>query len=251
MTKHSTTAPPDSRQGALFSEPTPLCVDLVIPVLNEAQAIGQVLDDLPRGLIRQLVVVDNGSTDDTAEVARNHGAAVISEPRRGYGSACLAGLAYIRDRPPHPDVVAFVDGDYSDHPQELKSIIEPLITDRADLVIGSRVLGEADPGALLPQARFGNWLATRLIRKLYGVEMTDLGPFRAIRWEQLERLKMADSTFGWTVEMQVKAALAGLRYAEVPVSYRKRVGVSKITGTVSGTIRAGWKILYTIFRQRI
>ncbi|MDH3627589.1 MAG: glycosyltransferase family 2 protein [Acidobacteriota bacterium] len=246
MTKQSS-----SRQGALFADPQPIRVDVVIPAFNEEQAIGRVLVDLPNHTLRQRIVVDNGSTDRTANVAREHGGAVIHEEQRGYGSACLAGLAYIRDRPPHPDIVVFIDGDHSDHPQQLESLLKPILDDEADLVIGSRTLGEAEPGALLPQARFGNWLATFLIRHLYGVSMTDLGPFRAIRWKALEALEMRDRDFGWTVEMQVKAARRGLGYAEVPVSYRRRVGQSKITGTLSGTVRAGIKILYTIFRQRV
>jgi glycosyltransferase involved in cell wall biosynthesis len=172
----------------------------------------------------------------------------VQEPRRGYGSACLAGIRELTADPPR--IVAFLDADYSDHPQELNRVVRPLLAGEADIVVGSRVLGEREPGALLPQARFGNWLATRLIRGLYGERMTDLGPFRAILWERLVELKMGDPDFGWTAEMQVKAARAGLRYREVPVAYRRRIGASKITGTVSGTLRAGWKILFTIFRLR-
>jgi glycosyltransferase involved in cell wall biosynthesis len=194
--------------------------------------------------------VDNGSDDDTARVARDAGATVVHEPRRGYGQACLAGLATLSaDREP-PEIVAFLDADYSDHPEELTRVVAPLADGRADLVVGSRILGDAEPGALLPQARFGNAFAGWLIHRLYGVAVTDLGPFRAIRWEALRGLSMADTNFGWTAEMQVKAARAGLAYVEVPVSYRRRVGVSKITGTLSGTLRAGWKILYTVLRCR-
>jgi glycosyltransferase involved in cell wall biosynthesis len=221
----------------------------VIPVFNERRSIGFVLDDLPRALLRTVVVVDNGSDDDSALVAAAHGAVVVREHRRGYGSACLAGLAELDRRSPPPDIVVFVDGDYSDHPEELSRLVQPILEDRADLVIGSRVLGRREPGALLPQARVGNWIAARLLRLLYGLPVTDLGPFRAVRLDTLRALRMADRDFGWTVEMQAKAARQGVRYGEVPVSYRRRVGVSKITGTVSGTLRAGWKILYTIFRH--
>ena len=173
---------------------------------------------------------------------------LVREPRRGYGSACLAGLAALEASP--PDVVVFLDGDYSDHPEEMPRLLEA-IAGGADLVIGSRALGTREPGALLPQARFGNLLACFLIRLLFGHRYTDLGPFRAIRWEACRRLRMRDRDFGWTCEMQVKALREGLRVAEVPVSYRRRVGVSKITGTVSGTLRAGWKILWTIARYGV
>jgi glycosyltransferase involved in cell wall biosynthesis len=223
-------------------------IDVIIPAFNEEASIAAVLADIPRPLVRRIVVVDNASTDRTAEAAAAAGAVVIHEPARGYGSACLAGLRHIAADP--PSIVTFLDADYSDRPEELPSVVQPLLDGTADLVVGSRVTGEREPGALLPQARFGNWLATRLIHLLYGERMTDLGPFRAISWPRLVELRMADRDFGWTVEMQVKAARAGLRYREVPVSYRKRIGTSKITGTVSGSVRAGWKILYTIFRLR-
>jgi len=203
-----------------------------------------VLDTLPRGLVRRVVVVDNGSRDGTAAAARAHGAIVVEEARRGYGSACLRGLSTLRSAP--PDAVLFLDADGSDDPSEAAALLEPLATGRADLVIGSRTLGEREPGALTPQARFGNWLATGLIHRFYGARWTDLGPFRAVRWDALERLCMRDPDFGWTVEMQVKAARAGLRGLEVPVRYRRRIGRSKISGTVSGSFRAGVKILGTI-----
>jgi len=224
-------------------------VDVVIPALNEEASLPLVLADIPKEAVREVVVVDNGSTDRTAWVAREAGATVVLEPRRGYGRACLAGLAELRGRPAPPHVVVFLDADHSDHPEELPSVICPIVEGRADLVIGSRVLGRREKGALLPQARAGNFVAAALIRLLYGLEVTDLGPFRAIRWEALERLAMADTNFGWTAEMQVKAAKVGLTVVEVPVSYRRRIGRSKISGTLPGTLRASYKILYVILRQ--
>jgi len=219
-------------------------VDAVIPALNEAGAIALVLDALPRPLVRRIVVCDNGSTDGTAEIAADHGAIVVREPRRGYGAACLKALAALDADP--PDVVLFLDADRSDDPAEAGRILEPILAGRADLVIGSRTLGTREPGALTPQARVGNWLATRLLLMLYGVRFTDLGPFRAIRYRPLLALGMRDRDFGWTVEMQVKAARAGLRAAEVPARYRRRIGRSKISGTLSGSVRAAIKILGTI-----
>ena len=222
---------------------SPPAIAVVIPALDEEQAIGKVLRDIPEGA-SQVVVVDNGSRDRTAEVARGLGAEVVAEPRRGYGQACLTGIAQL-DR---PDIVVFLDGDYSDYPEEMSALVAPLLTGEADMVIGSRTLGQREKGALLPQARFGNWLSTLLIRLLFGVPFTDLGPFRALRFDALQRLAMQDRDFGWTVEMQVKAARLGLRAVEVPVRYRRRIGTSKITDTLSGTLRAGHKILWTIFR---
>lgn len=223
-------------------------VAVIIPALNEEAAIEQVLAAIPRDLADAVIVVDNGSTDATAERARAAGATVLSEPRRGYGRACLTGLDHL---PAGTQIVVFLDGDYSDHPEEMPAVVAPILEGRADLVIGSRVLGERESGALLAQARFGNALATWLIRLLYGVTYTDLGPFRAIRREALDRLAMVDADYGWTVEMQVKAARQGLRTEEVPVRYRRRIGQSKVTGTVSGSARAGYKILLTIFRHAV
>lgn len=222
-------------------------IDVVVPALDEERSLPRVLADLPRVRLRRIVVVDNGSSDGTARVAREGGATVVAEPRRGYGAACLAGLDRLRRDPGGPpEVVVFLDADYSDRPAELDRVVAPILEGRADLVIGSRTLGPREPGALLPQARFGNALATTLIRLLYGVRFSDLGPFRAIRWDALERIDMRDRDFGWTVEMQVKAARLGVRTTEVPVSYHRRIGTSKITGTLAGSARAGWKILYTI-----
>ena len=222
-------------------------ISVIIPVFNEQEAIQNVIGDIPSGLVTEVVVVDNGSTDQTARLASQMGARIVREHRKGYGWACLAGMATVNT----PDIVVFLDGDYSDHPEEMPRLIAPIMAGESDMVIGSRVLGTREPGALLPQARFGNWLATRLIRCFFGVRYTDLGPFRAIRSAPLTELEMQDKTFGWTVEMQVKAAKKGLRAREVPVSYRRRLGVSKITGTVTGTLKAGWKILYTIFKHTI
>ena len=225
----------------------PACVDVAIPAFNEEDSIGLVLAEIPSPPVRRVVVADNRSTDGTAATAERGGAVVVPAAKRGYGSACLEALARMRRDDP-PDVVVFLDADYSDHPDELPSVIAPILAGEADLVIGSRALGEAEPGALLPQARVGNLIACHLIRWLYGHRYTDLGPFRAITWEALERLEMGDPDFGWTAEMQVKALRRGLRVAEVPVSYRRRVGVSKITGTVRGTVMAGYKILWTVLR---
>lgn len=219
----------------------------IIPALDEEASLPLVLADLS-GLVQGVIVVDNGSTDRTAAVAASAGATVVREPRRGYGSACLAGIAAL---PPRAEVVAFLDADYSDYPQDLEAVVAPLERGEADLVIGSRVLGTREPGALLPQARFGNWLATRCILLFFGRRFTDLGPLRAIRREALDRLGMRDRDYGWTVEMQVRAARDGLRTCEVPVRYRRRVGRSKITGTLRGSVRAGWKILATIFALRL
>lgn len=220
-------------------------VAVVIPVFNERESLPLVVRDIPRPPVSEIVVVDNGSTDGTDRVAEGLAVRLVREGRRGYGSACLAGVAALASAP--PDVVVFLDGDYSDHPEEMPRLLEAMARG-ADLVIGSRMLGSREPGALLPQARFGNWLACLAIRLLYGHRYTDLGPFRAIRWDAYRRLGMADIDLGWTCEMQVKALRRGLAVAEVPVSYRRRIGVSKISGTLSGTLRAGYKILWTIAR---
>jgi len=218
---------------------------VIIPVFNERDSLPLVVGDIPKDAVSEIVVVDNASTDGTDLVAQNLPVRLVTEPRRGYGSACLAGVAALVSDP--PDVIVFLDGDYSDHPEEMRELLKAVAAG-ADLVIGSRALGRREPGALLPQARFGNLLACFLIRLLYGHRYTDLGPFRAIRWDAYQRLGMRDTNFGWTCEMQVKALRQRLRIAEVPVSYRRRVGVSKITGTLSGTLAAGYKILWTIAR---
>ena len=226
---------------------SPPRVDVVIPAFNEEASLPLVLAAIPSPPVDRVVVVDNNSTDRTADVAARDGALVVHETRAGYGSACLAGLAHLRHHDP-PDIVVFLDADFSDHPEELPQVIQPLLDGEADLVIGSRTLGNRQPGALLPQARVGNVIACRLIQLLYGHRYTDLGPFRAIRWTALEALQMTDLDFGWTAEMQVKALRHDLQVIDVPVSYRKRIGVSKITGTIKGTVLAGYKIIYTVLR---
>jgi glycosyltransferase involved in cell wall biosynthesis len=216
---------------------------VIIPAFNEERSIARVIDAIPRNAVECVIVADNGSTDRTADVASAGGATVVSEPRRGYGSACLKALKSLPER---TEVVVFLDGDYSDHPEELLDLLQAMQEQNADLVIGSRVLGRRERGSLTQQQRLGNWLSTRLIRWLYGFSYTDLGPFRAIRIGALKRLDMVDRDYGWTVEMQVKAVQRGLKIVEIPVSYRKRIGKSKVSGTISGSIRAGVKILWTI-----
>jgi len=222
-------------------------IDVVIPALDEEEALPHVLAAIPEGAVRRVVVADNGSRDRTAEVARAAGAEVVREPRRGYGAACLKALAHLRRDP--PDVVVFLDGDHSDHPEELPRLLAPIARGEADLVVGSRALGRAERGALTPQQRVGNAIACVALRLVYGARYTDLGPFRAIRWEALERLGMVDLDYGWTVEMQIKAARRRIAHAEVPVSYRRRIGVSKVSGTLRGTLGASRKILWVLARH--
>jgi len=221
-------------------------VDVIIPALNEQDALPLVLRDIPRPPVRRVIVADNGSTDRTAEVARKNGAEVVHEPERGYGAACLKALAHLAADP--PDIVVFLDGDYSDHPDELLSLIDPIRAGDADMVVGSRTRGRQERGALSPQQRAGNAVACGALRLLYGVRYTDLGPFRAIRWGALRALGMQDRNYGWTIEMQIKAAQRGITYREVPVSYRQRIGVSKVSGTVRGSVSAGAKILWLLGR---
>ncbi|RMG87458.1 MAG: glycosyltransferase family 2 protein [Bacteroidetes bacterium] len=225
-------------------------IDVIIPAFNEERSIGSVLRDIPGDLVREVIVCNNASSDQTAAVARKHGATVLDQPRKGYGSACLKGIEYIRAKPiaEHPDIVVFIDGDYSDHPEQMPDLVRPILEQGVDLVIGSRALGDLEPGAMQPQQIFGNWLATNLIRFFYDYHFTDLGPFRAVRWERLLEMNMEDPDFGWTVEMQVKAAKLQFKCLEVPVRYRKRIGVSKVSGTIRGTFLAGHKILWTIFK---
>ena len=219
-------------------------ISIIIPAYNEESSIGLVLDALPQEKLHEIIVVDNGSTDATARVAQEHGARVVKEPRKGYGSACLKGI----DELDAPDIVVFIDGDFSDFPEEIVLLISPIETGEKDFVLGSRMILPKSQSALLPQARYGNRLAVFLIKLFFKHEFTDLGPFRAIRYSSLMSIGMKDIDFGWTVEMQIKAVRNGLRIQEVPVNYRKRVGISKISGTVLGTFRAGTKIIYTIFK---
>ncbi len=223
-------------------------VDVIIPVYNEEGSIGLVIGDIPKEIVNEVVVVNNLSTDNSVEVAKRAGATVVDQDKRGYGNACLKGIEYVDAKAVKPYILVFLDGDYSDHPEELPALLKPIIEDDYDLVIGSRTTGNQEKGAMLPQAVFGNFLATSLIRLFYGFTFTDLGPFRVIKYESLKSLEMQDTTFGWTVEMQVKALKKGLKCTEVPVSYRKRIGVSKITGTLTGTVKAGYKIIWTIFK---
>ncbi len=221
---------------------------VIIPAFNEARSIGRVVADIPDG-VAEVVVVNNASTDETERNAEAAGATVLREERQGYGWACLRGIEYAKTR--RPDVVVFLDGDYSDHPDEMDRLLAPIRRGEADFVVGSRMTGAREPGAMLPQALVGNRLACALMRLLWGARFTDLGPFRAVRFADLLALGMRDTTYGWTVEMQIKAVRAGLRCAEVPVSYRKRIGVSKITGTLAGTAKASAKILWTIARYAV
>ena len=225
-------------------------IDVIIPAYNEEKSIGLVLADIPRNLIREVIVCNNASTDQTADAARRGGATVLEQPQKGYGSACLKGIEYLRQKAiaEQPDIVVFLDADYSDYPEDMPELVRPILDEDMDLVIGSRALGNMERGAMQPQQIFGNWLATTLIRLFYNYHFTDLGPFRAITFKSLLALKMTDPDFGWTVEMQVKAAKRKLKCTEIPVRYRVRVGVSKVSGTIRGTILAGHKILWTIFK---
>jgi len=224
-----------------------LNIYVIIPAYNEEQSIGKVVEAIPQGLVKEVVVVSNASTDNTMNVATQAGATAIEERQKGYGAACLKGIRYIADKG-DADIIVFLDGDFSDYPEEMPLLIKPIIEGGYDMVIGSRALGEREGGSMMPQQIFGNWLATTLIRLLYKYEFTDLGPFRAIRYDKLVEINMKDEDFGWTVEMQVKAAKLKMKCTEVAVNYRKRIGVSKVTGTIKGTFMAGYKILWTIFK---
>jgi len=227
-------------------------VDVIIPAFNEESSIVKVLKDIPTELVNNVIVVNNASTDLTENYAKKNGAVVLKEHRKGYGRTCLRGIDYLASKPEdaQPDIVVFLDADYSDYPEEMELLLLPIIKENYDFVVGSRRLGKRESRSMLPQAIIGNYLATTLIRWLYGAKFTDLGPFRAIKFNKLLELNMQDKDFGWTAEMQVKAAKKQYKCTEVPVSYRRRIGVSKITGTVLGTIMAGYKILWTIFRYK-
>lgn len=226
----------------------PLIVDVIIPAFNEENSVGKVLAEIPADLVREVIVVNNASTDETVRAATTGGATVLDEPVKGYGRACLRGMAHVAAKAEAPDAIVFLDADYSDYPEEMRMLLAPIESGEADMVIGSRALGQRQRGSMTPQQVFGNWLATNLLRLIYGYRFTDLGPFRAIRYESLLALAMEDKTYGWTVEMQVKAAKQKLRCAERAVRYRVRIGKSKVSGTVKGTIMAGYKILYTLFK---
>jgi len=220
-------------------------ITLIIPALDEESAIGAALEALDRSLVTEVIVGDNGSRDGTPDVARSRGATVVIVPERGYGAACAGALAAMS---PGTGIVVFMDADGSDDPAEMRLLVDPILRGEADLVIGSRALGARERGALTPQQRFGNWLAVRLISLLFGFRYTDLGPYRAIRRDLLDRIGMQDRRFGWTVEMQIRALQLSARVTEVPVKYRKRIGRSKISGTLSGVVLAGYWILATIWR---
>lgn len=220
-------------------------ITTIIPALNEEESIGKVIGELP-SLITEIIVCDNGSIDRTAKIAQEAGARVVREDEKGYGAACLRAISEVS---PDTDILLFVDADYSDYPTEATMLLEPIMSGEADMVIGSRMATLGQHHALPPVAAFGNWLTSHLIRLLWGVKFTDIGPFRAIRFSSYQKLKMRDPDFGWTTEMQVKAVKIGLKTLEVPVSYRKRIGQSKISGTVMGSIRAGVKFLWIIFRE--
>ncbi|MEM7549038.1 MAG: glycosyltransferase family 2 protein [Bacteroidota bacterium] len=223
-------------------------IDVIIPAFNEENSVGKVVKSIPKRLVRDIVVVNNASTDETEFAAVKEGAVVLREPIPGYGRACLKGIEYLNSKTPTPDIVVFIDADFSDYPEEMNELVEPIISDGVDLVIGSRALGNREKGSMTPQQVFGNWLATALLKLLYNINFTDLGPFRAIRFDRLNQLQMHDKTYGWTVEMQAKAAKHKFNTIEVPVKYRRRIGKSKISGTVKGTVLAGYKIINTIFK---
>lgn len=222
---------------------------VIIPAYNEENSIAKVVNDIPKGLVDEVIVVNNNSNDATDVNAQNAGATVLHEERPGYGFACLKGIEYIKQLQPLPDIVVFIDADYSDHPEEMPLLILPIINGM-DMVIGSRALGKRENGSMTFPQIFGNWLATGLLKIIYKVSYTDLGPFRAIRYQKLLEINMQDTTYGWTVEMQLKAAKLKMKITEVPVSYRKRIGFSKISGTIKGSVLAGYKILATIFKYR-
>jgi glycosyltransferase involved in cell wall biosynthesis len=224
-------------------------IDVLIPAFNEEGSIGKVIADIPK-FVRNIVVVNNNSTDNTSSVAGKAGAIVLDEPQKGYGKACLTGMSFLASLKSPPDILVFLDGDYSDFPEQVQDVIRPILENDFDMVIGSRAKGSRQKGSMtLPQV-FGNWLSTTLMGWIYKVNYSDLGPFRAIKWGKLMDLGMKDQNYGWTIEMQIKAAKLGLKTTEVPVDYRKRIGVSKVSGTVKGVLGAGFKILWTIWKYR-
>lgn len=219
---------------------------VIIPAFNEAKSIDKVIAEIPQDIVDEVVVVNNNSSDETSKVAQRAGAMVLDETQQGYGFACLKGIEYAKKQ--KPDIVVFLDADYSDYPEEMRELIKPITEQNYDMVIGSRALGERQAGSMTIPQIFGNWLATNLMRLFYGVHYTDLGPFRAIKFDSLLALNMQDTTYGWTVEMQLKAAKMKMKTTEMAVNYRRRVGKSKISGTIKGTVLAGYKIITTIFK---
>lgn len=223
-------------------------VAVIIPAYNEENSVAKVIRDIPKNIVDTIIVVNNNSNDLTRVNAKAAGAIVIDEPTQGYGNACLKGISYMKELLAEPDIVVFIDADYSDYPEELVQLLEPILNENCDMVIGSRALGKRERGSMTPQQIFGNWLATTLIKLFYRVSYTDLGPFRAIKYKKLIELNMKDKTYGWTVEMQLKAAKMKFKVTEIPVRYRIRIGHSKVSGTIKGTIGAGYKIITTIFK---
>jgi len=225
-------------------------IKVIIPAYNEADSIASVINEIPAS-VSEIIVVNNNSTDKTALNAENAGATVLNENRMGYGYACLCGIDYVAKQSKAPDIIVFIDGDYSDYPEELDKIVDPILNNDYDFVVGARAQELREEGSMTPQQIFGNWLATFLMKLFFGAKFTDLGPFRAIKYNQLIAMKMEDKTYGWTVEMQLKALKKKLTYTEVPVRYKKRIGISKVSGTVKGSIFAGIKILGWIFKYSI
>ncbi len=223
-------------------------IAVIIPAFNEENSVGKVINDIPKDWVKEIIVANNNSSDLTPTNAKKAGAIVVDEPKQGYGNACLKAMDYLVENNIQPDIIVFLDADYSDYPEQLIELVQPIINDDIDLVIGSRALGNKQRYSMTPQQVFGNWLATFLIKLFYRVEFTDLGPFRAIKYERLLKIDMQDRTYGWTVEMQVKAAKLKMKCTELPVDYRVRIGKSKVSGTVKGTILAGYKIITTIFK---
>ena len=225
-------------------------IDVIIPAFNEEKSIGKVVSEIPLNWVRNIYVANNGSTDATVSVAESFGALTVTENRKGYGWACLKAMDAIAKLEITPDIVVFLDGDYSDYPEQLIELVKPIIEKDVKLVIGSRALGKKERNSLTPQQVFGNWLATKLMRIFYGLKYTDLGPLRAIEYKSLIALQMADKTYGWTIEMQLKAGRKKMTYCEIPVDYRKRIGVSKVSGTIKGSVLAGIKIIFAVWKYR-
>ncbi|WP_340157142.1 glycosyltransferase family 2 protein [uncultured Maribacter sp.] len=225
-------------------------IKVIIPAFNEADSIAHVINELPK-TVSEIIVVNNNSTDDTVKNAKAAGATVLTENKKGYGFACLHGLDYVAKKSEQPNIIVFIDGDYSDYPEELDKVVAPILENDIDFVVGAREKSLREEGSMTPQQVFGNWLATFLMRLFFGAKFTDLGPFRAIKYEKLKELNMEDKTYGWTVEMQLKVLKKKMTYTEVPVRYKRRIGISKVSGTVKGSIFAGIKILGWIFKYSI